>query len=82
MQWVRVDSVLTFPSSRRHPAQYVFVMSVMLPFSSNCHFENNIVLQHVVYNQVDPALRNSYGRPSYMDDKTWKKVRATIFVVL
>ena len=30
--------------------------------------------QHVVYNQVDPSVRNSYTRPADIDDKTWKKV--------
>ncbi|CAM9527929.1 unnamed protein product [Ectocarpus sp. 4 AP-2014] len=30
-------------------------------------------MKHVVYNQVDPSLRNSYTRPPHMDDKTWKK---------
>ena len=28
----------------------------------------------MVYNQVDPSLRNSYTRPAHMEDKTWKKV--------
>lgn len=34
--------------------------------------------QHVVYNQVDPSLRNSYARPAYMDDKAWKKASVVL----
>ncbi|CAM9440053.1 unnamed protein product, partial [Pylaiella littoralis] len=36
---------------------------------------HNCRMKHVVYNQVDPSLRNSYTRPAYMDDKTWKKAK-------
>lgn len=36
-----------------------------------------LYLQHVVYNQVDPSVRNSYTRPADIDDKTWKKVSET-----
>lgn len=34
---------------------------------------HNCRMKHVIYNQVDPSLRNSYTRPAHMDDKTWKK---------
>ncbi len=37
--------------------------------------------QHVVYNQVDPSLRNSYARPEFMDDKMWKKVNSRPFEI-
>eukprot|EP00752_Nemacystus_decipiens_P017929 g16072.t1 len=33
----------------------------------------NCRMKHVVYNQVDPSIRNSYTRPADIDDKAWKK---------
>eukprot|EP00903_Cladosiphon_okamuranus_P017804 g16385.t1 len=33
----------------------------------------NCRMKHVVYNQVDPSVRNSYIRPANIDDKAWKK---------